>query len=186
MGQMRYLRRHRQALQEGEWWGGRGVRALSFLQPWLYCIFELGKDVENRKWACFDWMIGQPFLIHASAGFDQEGYEWLMDMGYNIPNPQEFAAGKPIPLSKSAIVGRAVVTGTTPYDESPSLFDDKANQWAFGPHVWSLQDVERFEEGAHHVKGALGFWQVDPYIVRKLYDQLTIPVAKKVASEGKE
>lgn len=152
------------------------MRALSFLQPWVYTIFELGKDVENRKWACWPEMIGQPFLIHVSAGFDREGYEWLLEEGFAIPDPKEFGAGKPLPLSKSAIVGSVVVSGTTPYDESASLFDENANPWAFGPHVWQLRDLKRFEHGAHHIKGALMFWHVDPYVALKLYDQTTIAV----------
>lgn len=154
------------------------MRALSFLQPWVYTILELGKDVENRKWRCPDWMIGQPFLMHASAGYDKDGDRWLRDQGYDIPPETEFRAGAPIPFSRSAIVAQATITGCQAFQSGQNLFGE-SQQWAFGPYVWQLSDVLRFDSGEHGVKGALNFWHVAPHVVQKLHGQKTAPALAK-------
>lgn len=46
------------------------MKVLSVRQPWAYAIFNLGKDVENRKWAT-DYR--GPLLIHASNTPDRSG-----------------------------------------------------------------------------------------------------------------
>lgn len=154
------------------------MKALSFLQPWLYAILELGKPVENRVWNCPAWMIDQPFLLHASKGYDRDGEEYIRSLGYDIPTEKEFGGGRPIPLSRSAIVGQAVITSAAKYDPGPDLFGEDRDPWSFGPWVWRLTNVERFADGAHGIKGALGFWNVDPYVTRRLFDQRTFPARR--------
>jgi hypothetical protein len=67
-----------------------GIRALSIRQPWVWAIFNLGKDVENREWK--DNNPNLPFrgdfLIHISASKskkDRVAYDTLRARGFDLP-----------------------------------------------------------------------------------------------------
>ena len=49
------------------------MKALSIKQPWLYCITDLDKRIENRTWKPPGWVVGQRIALHASKGFDERG-----------------------------------------------------------------------------------------------------------------
>lgn len=49
---------------------------LSIRQPWVYAIFNLGKDIENRTWKT---AVRGPVLIHAGKGLTRTDYDFFVD-----------------------------------------------------------------------------------------------------------
>jgi hypothetical protein len=151
------------------------MRALSFLQPWLWAVVTGAKPVENRKWKPWPEMMPTPSTLHAparrgplfalqaSAGWDKDG--------------EAFVAGKmevkPEASRRKAILGVARIRGYihlrddgTPIGWNGDMTRDEAlafahNEWAFGPYVWVLSDVLSFgDDYIEDVAGALGFWNL--------------------------
>lgn len=52
------------------------IPALSVRQPWVYAIFTLGKDIENRSWKT---PYRGPCLIHAGKALTKADYEFFAD-----------------------------------------------------------------------------------------------------------
>jgi len=46
------------------------MKALTLYPEWCLAILRLGKDVENRDWACPRAILGRPILLHAGAHLD--------------------------------------------------------------------------------------------------------------------
>lgn len=66
------------------------IKVLSVKQPWAWCIFNAGKDIENRSWAT---TYRGKLYIHASKQFDWGAYSNIM-LDYNIPqNLKTFEQG---------------------------------------------------------------------------------------------
>jgi hypothetical protein len=82
----------------------KGAHALSIRQPWVYAIFHLGKDIENRDWQDDNHNLefrGR-FLVHASTTKTKEeryAYDHLKMQGHELP---PFDA-----LERGGIVGAA-------------------------------------------------------------------------------
>lgn len=68
--------------------------ALSIKQPWAWCIIHAGKNIENRTQASH---YRGPLFIHASKGWDAEGYRFLLwkerEFGIQLPEIGEFKRG---------------------------------------------------------------------------------------------
>lgn len=102
--------------------------ALSIRQPWCWAILCAGKNVENRSW--FTAHRGR-LILHAPRTFDEEGRQWLVAHGYEVPTRAAFVAAGLV----GAVVGEAVLTGCRPVDRAE--FDN--NIWAHGPWCWVLE-----------------------------------------------
>lgn len=116
---------------------GRGIPALSVIQPWAWLIIHGGKTVENRNWKHPPKYRG-PVLIHASARMTlEQHYQARMfvqraiglDAAHAIP---DVARG----LLLGGIIGMATLVDVLPATSTPS------NPW--------------------HMPGALGFVLADP------------------------
>jgi hypothetical protein len=138
------------------------MRALSIRQPWAWAILHANKDVENR-----DWKPGNsarrhrgPFLIHASSGMTRDEYENGVDTLRAVSRINPFLNGFTFPpfehLPRGGIVGRATLVDIVTESDSP---------WFFGSIGLMLADVAP----THFVpmKGALGFFDVPPDIVKR-------------------
>lgn len=150
---------------------GKRIPALSILQPWVRCIFEFGKRVENRKWKTTH---KGPLLIHASMSAKENQYwlknakEWKTKFGFDYPS----AAG----TIYGAILGVVRVVGCIELDK----FNGRDKYWqehakdtdvihcieamnsnfASGPFCWILADAKPFRMPIP-AKGNLGLWQPD-------------------------
>ena len=51
------------------------MKALSIRQPWIWAMFHLGKDVENRTWSTG---VRERVMLHASLKYDHEGAKWKL------------------------------------------------------------------------------------------------------------
>jgi hypothetical protein len=158
-----------------------GLRALSFLQPWLWAILEEHKGfrvgdrfyaVENRSRPAPRGMLGQRFALHASRGHDRDGRAFVMRA-----LPPEVSRSGIDDAPRGALVGTALlagavqvlvdqVTGQKVLSAPPvggvsgSMFEATgASPWAFGAWVYLLTDIRRLSEPVP-VKGMLGFWRV--------------------------
>jgi len=67
------------------------IKVLSVKQPWAWCIFNAGKDVENRTW---ETIYRGELYIHASKKFDWGAYTSMIERSNNIPqNMKLFETG---------------------------------------------------------------------------------------------
>jgi len=120
------------------------MKALSIQPPWPWLILKGIKPVENRTWCCAH---RGPLLIHASKGWDQAGYEWIlreMNM-YDIarfPDKEDHIFG--------AIQGRVIMTDCVRTHPSP---------WFFGKYGFIFKDPVSFYEPIPY-KGRLGLFDV--------------------------
>lgn len=132
------------------------MKALSIKQPWAWAICnlpdEFKKDIENRTW---NTKYRGEFLVHASKGFDKEGYkrlEYILYMlGYKdkIPSKDEFIYG--------ALVGKTEIVGVVQKDKS---------RWFEGTYGYKLTSSIAFKEPIPY-KGQLNFFNVDDNVVKK-------------------
>jgi hypothetical protein len=136
------------------------MKALSIRQPWAWAILHAGKDVENRDWSDrYQGMrdaralIGQDFLIHASAGMTRFEYEDFLDTAQRtISLTHPFPPGTMLPpmrdLPKGGIVGVATLHGI--------VFDRYDSPWFFGPVGLVLRNARPLP--FMPCKGILGFF----------------------------
>lgn len=132
------------------------MRALSIRQPWAHAIMHFGKRVENRVWKSAPrFMIGQTFLIHASAGCTAEEFwcagECMRDIYQRSPWPGSTIIPALKELPRGALVARARLA-----DARWGVVDPWAEPTCL--HL-VLADVEPLPAPIPF-KGALGFFDV--------------------------
>jgi len=120
------------------------MKALSLTQPMAWAIFH-GKDIENRTWRT---PYRGRFYVHASKGFDQQHYNWLLlnqkFLGIeNLPAKEDFVHG--------AIIGEVDII---------SMVDESDSPWFFGPIGFVLRNPVEYETPIP-CKGKLGFFTPD-------------------------
>ena len=129
------------------------MKALSIKQPWLYCITDLDKRVENRTWLPPGWIEGKRIALHASKGFDDLGGPAACELsGIHLFD---------LDLPKGAIVATAVIRGwvDTEGEASHPLLARHANsKWFFGPYGWVLDDIQKLSVPVP-CPGKLGLWE---------------------------
>jgi hypothetical protein len=119
------------------------MKALSILQPWPYAIIVLGKDIENRTWST---SYRGRFLIHASKGFDMEGYDVLLRMKAENPDWPEIP--RAVDFQRGGIVGSVVLRDVVRASTSP---------WFFGPVGFVLQGAQPLP--FNRCRGMPGFFE---------------------------
>jgi hypothetical protein len=168
--------------------------ALSFLQPWLWAILEGHKGfrldgsfiaIENRTWKPPARFVGRRFALHASAGWDADGEEFIDETSFAIGVP--FEAPPKTHCTRSAIVGTAQLVGAFNVlfdradprvrnvgvsnvvgDPSRGALDlVGSSPWSFGPWCWLLSDVRKLREPIP-AKGRLGLWSVPDEIAARV------------------
>lgn len=136
--------------------------ALSIKQPWLFCITDGEKRVENRSWKPPASVMGQRIALHASAKHE-EAWSYLEACkltGRHI-GEAEFARG--------AIVATAVVAGYVHVRDDGMIvekvgdhsavaaYDPTSDPWLVGKYGWILADVQKLPEPIP-AKGSLNLW----------------------------
>lgn len=142
------------------------MKALTIKQPWLWCITDHTKRVENRTWKPPFEMVGQYIALHASKSKDQD--EWLEAWYIADGCVPKFAN---LPLG--AIVATALVKGYVVINDMGGVEEQtkaaanyylSTDPWFFGPVGWLLSDVRKLPQPIP-CKGALGLWEVPADIV---------------------
>jgi hypothetical protein len=130
------------------------MKALSIKQPWLYCITDLDKRVENRTWEAPGWIIGQRIALHASKTLDHEGKRAASELaGFKLSTVVD-------DMPFGAIVATAVVLGWVHQQGDAShllLSRHRNSKWFFGPFGWVLDDVRKLAVPVP-CSGRLGLW----------------------------
>lgn len=115
--------------------------ALSIRQPWIWAMFNAGKDIENRVWPT---QVRGPICLHAAkamTGQDIREYEGFF--GFDLAGvPADYSA-----LPRGAIVGTAEIV---------DCVRDCRSKWFFGPWGFVLRNVQPVEPIP--VKGDLRFF----------------------------
>lgn len=122
--------------------------ALSVRQPWVHCIFDLGKPVENRDWST---KIRGPVCVHAAKGITRD--EWLDGLGVarHVAELQPELKGRVFPSIKD--MPRGGIVGTV---EIVDVVEQMDSPWFFGRHGFVLANPKPCE--FIPVRGQLGFF----------------------------
>ncbi|PJT19949.1 hypothetical protein CN884_19580 [Ochrobactrum sp. 30A/1000/2015] len=127
--------------------------ALSVRQPWVHCIFHLGKPVENRTW---NTRIRGTVCIHASKGMTHDEYEDCRSLAYQIGQKddatRELLLQHPVPALRS--IPRGFIVGTVDIVDVVRRSNDP---WFFGPYGFVLENPRLLEKPIPCI-GALGFF----------------------------
>lgn len=131
------------------------MKAISIKQPWAWLIVNADrypdpKRLENRDWTT---KLRGPILIHASQGFDKQGYESVIaarpDLEFLMPAPNQFERG--------GIVGQAEIVDVVSASDSA---------WFVGKHAFVLE--RGMKRPFVPMKGMLSLFEVDaeplPYV----------------------
>jgi hypothetical protein len=150
------------------------LRALSIRQPWAWAVLHAGKNVENRKAAPPSYLLGQPFLLHASKGCGRE--EWgaagdsILAVSGQCPPLLE-------QLDRGGIVGVAWLTGWSREggdwrmeNGHDPVREIHRSPWFSGPVGYLLEHVQPLPFTP--CAGALGFWRVPPRVLEQLAPDL--------------
>lgn len=138
------------------------MKALSIKQPWLYCITDLDKRIENRTWKPPDWIVGRRIALHASKALDHDGKRVASELaGFKLSTVVDMPFG--------AIVATAVVLGWV--DEwghaSHTLLPRHRNsKWFFGPFGWVLDDIQKLSAPIF-CSGKLGLWEAPTAVTQE-------------------
>lgn len=135
------------------------LMAITLHRPWAYAIAHLGKDCENRSWAC-PLSPGSLIAIHAGRKFDKDAADWIERQGYECSTDENQPMG---------IVALARFQGNVTALDSP---------WFFGPIAWKLADVVPINPVP--CRGQQGLWRVPDDVlpaVRVAYAHALHPVA---------
>jgi hypothetical protein len=129
--------------------------AITLHQPWAWCIFALGKDIENRAWAYPSDLNGAWVAIHAGLSYDALGAEWLRRSGRDIPPKSRLAMG--------AIVGLVRLGGCV---------EDSKSIWFAGwpSKGWILEEPYRLQQ-AIKCRGHKKFWTVETQVRQMIYEE---------------
>lgn len=153
------------------------MKAITIKQPWLWCITDDTKRVENRTWKPPYELIGQRIALHASGTRDHQGWVAAKDICPHLPPFDNMPLG--------AIVATARLVGYVVVEQKPNsvermieaskdavYYDHRADPWFFGPVGWLLDDVQKLPQPLA-CKGKLGVWTVPAEIAVMMEEQVT-------------
>lgn len=132
------------------------MRCISLRPPWPYCIFHLGKGVENRgeHFLKYSKMPPCPLLIHASKTWDEEGYRFITQcLGEYVPSRNHHVFG--------AIRGVVDFVEIITTRENLDLEDQR---WFFGDVGLVFENPKEFKKPIFW-RGQLGIFDVPEYVL---------------------
>lgn len=139
------------------------MRAVTLWRPWDQAMAHGGKPVENRPWAFWPAMIGQPMALHAGKRYDKEGAAWMRDEGlYVPPSDQDSPTGIVAVVTFSRVI-HELQTEDDPILDSP---------WFFGPFGWVVGEMVPLASVVP-CKGAQGIWTLPPDVEQAVRSVLT-------------
>jgi hypothetical protein len=126
------------------------VKALSVRQPWVFGIFHLGKDIENRDWST---KVRGRILIHASQTMtieDRCAFRSAHGRVFNSSGECNFSE-----LPRGCIVGSVEIADCVRISASP---------WFYGPYGFVLENPIIFKKPVPF-KARLKFFDVADDVV---------------------
>lgn len=140
-------------------WSGSSWPALSLRQPWLWAIFELGKDIENRRW---NTKYRGPVWLHAAKGCTFKEMEEALHFMSEI---KPFMTWPWVPnLERGGVCGIAEIFDVIP----PNILAVNADErrWHMKEQYgFRIRNVRRFP--MIPMKGALGLFRLPPDVERQ-------------------
>lgn len=115
------------------------MKALSIRQPWIWAMFHLGKDVENRTWST---RIRGRVMLHASQKYDHDGAKWIEE-NFGIVPPDQHS------LPRGGFVGSVEIV---------DCVEEMDSKWFFGEIGFVLKNPIEVEYRAY--KGMQRFFNV--------------------------
>lgn len=121
------------------------MKAISIRQPWAWLILHGGKDIENRTWPT---KFRGRVLVHAAKGMTRAEYDATQRRGL-MPFIRD--------MERGGIVGSVEIVDCVQQSDSP---------WYEGAYGFVLRDPQPVP--FIPMKGALGFFNVDPSLLPAL------------------
>ena len=123
--------------------------AISIRQPWVWAIFNLGKDIENRSWST---RFRGRVLIHAAKGMTADEFDDACDLFDDVtaPDAQGFMQ------RRARISDEAMRGGIVGSVEIVDCVQASASPWFFGRYGFVLRDPQRLPFTP--CRGKLGFF----------------------------
>ena len=147
------------------------MKALTIKQPWLWCITDHTKRVENRTWKPPYYMVGQRIALHASKARDSAEWDAACDLvKIALPSFDDLPLGAIVATAR--LVGFVAVkqnrTVEVVYDLEYYQWRD--DPWFFPPAVgWLLSDVRKLSQPIP-CRGALGLWNVPDEMAKQILE----------------
>lgn len=142
--------------------------ALSLRQPWLWAIFDLGKDIENRRW---NTRYRGPIWLHAAKGCTNaeavSALAWMMEARLMAPNDERWPGLERV--ERGGVCGVADIYDVAPptHREPLGALDRSAPARAWHmreQYGFLLRNVRRVDFVA--CNGALGLFRLPPDVER--------------------
>lgn len=122
--------------------------ALTLWQPWAWSITHGPKRVENRDWPFPRSLRGSVIAIHAGQRWDQEGAEFLADLGLAVGTKDDHHLGAVLGVARLV----EVVT-----DSRQIKLDQR--RFFFGEFGWVLGDVRALKQPIY-CRGMQRLWSL--------------------------
>ena len=142
------------------------MKAITLWRPWATMIALGRKPIEYRTHDRFAWLVGHQIAIHAGQRYDQDGFDYLMESGYEDLRPQLLDAACPRGVIRAVcVVWRA------------RWMTDAESEDLFGLY---LKDIKALANPLP-AKGKQGVWEWRPPAGRLIE---TVPVKIQEARDG--
>jgi len=136
------------------------MKAISIMQPWLFAICRMGKQIENRTWAPSPMLIGQRIALHAGKKEDDA-----------LPVPG-YSAGNGAGTFSSVIAVATLAEIVRTKRRAAELGQER--WWVDRPsnvgHLFA--DIVELPRPVIGVSGSLSYWQLPADIERHVLEQL--------------
>lgn len=146
------------------------IRGLTLWRPWDVAMRDLGKPIENRKWAPPPLIQGQLVALHSGKTWDDDGAMHIALQAHGSLEDEDCPSGFITCVARvtgcmhDARGGGILTEFYLPLDRDPqaSPSDEDVERWFFGPYGWLMP--ERVPIAPVPCRGAQGLWKMPPEI----------------------
>ncbi len=118
------------------------MRVLTLIRPWDQALIHLSKDVENRRIAFPEKLLGEDIAIHAGQKWDVEGAVLIEQLTGVVYKPSDCTPGvitgvvRLIGLLRQNLWGQADIVLSTDEELDRVAYTGTTSPWFGGPYGW--------------------------------------------------
>ena len=141
------------------------LRGLTEIQPWGWAIVNGYKPVENRSWAPWESLKGQPICLHGGKKYSAEDESFVAELcGINALPPQARDQG---------ILGVAWLDRVIDAEDGNCTDPMLLSEWFSGRFGWIFRDAVVFPEPIA-CRGMQGLWAVAPKVAARVWYRVQV------------